>query len=67
MQSPPEVDVEATQELFDLLMRDDQPNIYAVMCLVPTNMLKQECTLRVRAPDGRILNCVWRPQGHLAR
>lgn len=60
------MDIEATRESFDLLVRDGRPSVYAVMCLVPTNMLNQECTLRVRAPDGRVLECIWWPQDNMA-
>lgn len=51
--------IEASEEEFEALVA--KPSVYAVMRLMPTAMPAHQCTLVVRSPTGRTLECYWRP------
>jgi hypothetical protein len=51
--------IEASEEEFEALVA--KPSVYAVMRLIPTDMLIYPCTLVVRSAMGRTLECYWRP------
>jgi hypothetical protein len=51
--------IEASEEEFEALVA--KPSVYAVMRLMPAAMPAHQCTLVVRSPTGRTLECHWRP------